>query len=64
MILIIFAERYSLHINCGGKATTIGGIDFEADTDPGGAAKFIPVRALWGISTTGHFWDSKPTSND
>ncbi|KAM2173547.1 hypothetical protein ACFX1R_038374 [Malus domestica] len=57
-------ERYSLHINCGGKATTIGGIDFEADTYPGGAAKFIPVRALWGISTTGHFWDSKPTFND
>ncbi|KAI5331407.1 hypothetical protein L3X38_021533 [Prunus dulcis] len=58
-------DRYSLHINCGGKATTIGRINFEGDTDLGGAAKFVPVRPIWGISTTGHFWDVvKPTSND
>ncbi|CAN6689606.1 unnamed protein product [Malus baccata var. baccata] len=57
-------DRYSLHINCGGKATTVGGVDFEADTDLGGPAKFVPVRPMWGISTTGHFWDANPTSND
>ncbi|VVA29379.1 Hypothetical predicted protein [Prunus dulcis] len=57
-------DRYSLHINCGGKATTIGGINFEGDPDLGGAAKFVPVRPIWGISTTGHFWDANPTSND
>ncbi|XP_028966121.2 probable leucine-rich repeat receptor-like serine/threonine-protein kinase At3g14840 isoform X2 [Malus domestica] len=57
-------DRYSLHINCGGTATTVGGVDFEADTDLGGPAKFVPVRPMWGISTTGHFWDANPTSND
>ncbi|PQQ01641.1 hypothetical protein Pyn_33241 [Prunus yedoensis var. nudiflora] len=57
-------DQYSLHINCGGKATTIGGINFEGDPDLGGPAKFVPVRPIWGISTTGHFWDANPTSND
>ncbi|XP_024198025.1 probable leucine-rich repeat receptor-like serine/threonine-protein kinase At3g14840 [Rosa chinensis] len=57
-------DQYSLHINCGGKATTIGGINFEADQDPGGAAHFVPSGPSWGFSSTGHFWDVNTTSKD
>lgn len=58
-------DYYSLHINCGGKQTTIGNIKYEADQDVGGVAKFVPVGdGRWGISTTGEFWDlSKGDSN-
>ncbi|PON83560.1 GPCR kinase [Trema orientale] len=49
---------YLLHINCGGPKTTIGGITYEADQDPGGEAKFVSVEdGRWGTSTTGEFWD-------
>ncbi|KAJ7947204.1 putative Leucine-rich repeat transmembrane protein kinase [Quillaja saponaria] len=44
--------KYSLHINCGGKSATFGDIQYEADEDPGGAAKFVPVRNRWGFSGT------------
>ncbi|XP_068322386.1 probable leucine-rich repeat receptor-like serine/threonine-protein kinase At3g14840 [Pyrus communis] len=54
-------EDYSLHINCGGSKTTVGGIIFEDDRDLGGDAKFVPVRPNWGISSTGLFWDVEPT---
>ncbi|KAK9936655.1 hypothetical protein M0R45_013484 [Rubus argutus] len=57
-------DQYSLHINCGGEETTIGGIKFEADQVPGGAAYFAPSIASWGISSTGHFWDVNATSSD
>ncbi|PRQ31309.1 putative protein kinase RLK-Pelle-DLSV family [Rosa chinensis] len=57
-------DQYSLHINCGGKATTIGGINFEADQDPGGAAHFVPTGHSWEFSSTGHFWNTGVTSND
>ncbi|PON42872.1 GPCR kinase [Parasponia andersonii] len=58
-------DQYSLHINCGGRATTIGGITYESDQDLGGAAKFVPVGDnRWGISSTGDFWDVNTTSND
>ncbi|KAG5223942.1 leucine-rich repeat receptor serine/threonine-protein kinase [Salix suchowensis] len=30
------AERYSMHINCGGPAATIGKTIYEADDEPGG----------------------------
>ncbi|KAL6206761.1 hypothetical protein ACLB2K_024008 [Fragaria x ananassa] len=53
--------QYSLHINCGGGATTIGGFNYEHDTDLGGAAKFVP-RSNWGTSSTGVFWDTNVTS--
>ncbi|KAM1592749.1 hypothetical protein EV2_037632 [Malus domestica] len=61
-ILIIFEEEYSLHINCGGSKTTVGGIIFEEDLDPGGDSYFVPVIPNWGISTTGRFWDVNVTS--
>ncbi|KAJ6349259.1 hypothetical protein OIU77_006778 [Salix suchowensis] len=49
-------ERYSMHINCGGPAATIGKTTYEADDDPGGAAKYASTID-WQKSTTGHFWD-------
>ncbi|XP_021813168.1 probable leucine-rich repeat receptor-like serine/threonine-protein kinase At3g14840, partial [Prunus avium] len=51
-------DQYSLHINCGGKQTTIKGVTFEEDQDPGGEATFVPRRTIWGTSSTGFFWDS------
>ncbi|XP_038688239.1 probable leucine-rich repeat receptor-like serine/threonine-protein kinase At3g14840 isoform X2 [Tripterygium wilfordii] len=50
--------RYSFHINCGGRATTIGDISYEGDEKNGGPANYIPaVQEDWMTSTTGHFWD-------
>ncbi|EXB36797.1 putative LRR receptor-like serine/threonine-protein kinase [Morus notabilis] len=59
-------DHYSLHINCGGRETTIGGITYEGDRDAGGAAKFVPNMRdnRWGVSSTGDFWDVNATSND
>ncbi|KAG5223949.1 receptor protein kinase [Salix suchowensis] len=51
------AERYSVHINCGGLATTIEKTTYEADDDLGGAAKYAFAGRDWQKSTTGHFWD-------
>ncbi|KAL0011467.1 hypothetical protein SO802_006575 [Lithocarpus litseifolius] len=56
-------EQYSLHINCGGIATTIGNIEFEKDQDPAGAAKFVSITNSWGLSSSGNFWDVNITSN-
>ncbi|XP_004295405.1 PREDICTED: probable leucine-rich repeat receptor-like serine/threonine-protein kinase At3g14840-like [Fragaria vesca subsp. vesca] len=56
--------QYSLHINCGGGVTTIGGVNYEDDTDLGGGAKFVPVRSNWGTSSTGVFWDTNVTAGD
>ncbi|GMY37735.1 probable LRR receptor-like serine/threonine-protein kinase At1g07650 [Fagus crenata] len=50
-------DQYSLHINCGGKATTAGKIKYEEDVDLAGAAKYVHVRENWGFSSTGNFWD-------
>ncbi|KAF3955626.1 hypothetical protein CMV_019170 [Castanea mollissima] len=50
-------DRYSMHINCGGNATTIGKITYEADNDPGGSAEFFHEKENWGFSSTGLFWD-------
>ncbi|XP_055961744.1 probable leucine-rich repeat receptor-like serine/threonine-protein kinase At3g14840 isoform X2 [Mercurialis annua] len=57
-------DRYSLHINCGGGGTTIGSISYEGDEESGAAAKFIPNRETWEISTTGHFWDKDRSASD
>jgi len=47
-----------VHINCGGPEATIGNTIYEADNEPGGAAKYVYKREEdWQISTTGHFWD-------
>jgi hypothetical protein len=54
-----------LYINCGGRATTIGGIKYEEDIDPGGSAKFFRMtNDTWGFSSTGFFWDVSSTSKD
>ncbi|KAM5585977.1 hypothetical protein ABKV19_005074 [Rosa sericea] len=57
-------DQYSLHINCGGQATTIGGINFEEDQDLGSASYFVPSGPSWGFSSTGHFWDVNVTATD
>ncbi|XP_022715708.1 probable LRR receptor-like serine/threonine-protein kinase At1g07650 isoform X3 [Durio zibethinus] len=57
-------HQYSLYINCGGGKTTIGNINYEADYDQGGAAKYVPTGSNWEVSSTGHFWDTNPSSND
>ncbi|GMY37744.1 probable leucine-rich repeat receptor-like serine/threonine-protein kinase At3g14840, partial [Fagus crenata] len=57
-------DRYSLHINCGGKATTTGKIKYEEDVDLAGAAKYVHVRENWGFSSTGNFWDVNTAAND
>ncbi|PRQ29276.1 putative non-specific serine/threonine protein kinase [Rosa chinensis] len=43
----------------GGRNTTVGGINFEGDQDPGGPSAFVPAGANWGFSNTGHFWDTE-----
>ncbi|XP_048322233.2 probable leucine-rich repeat receptor-like serine/threonine-protein kinase At3g14840 isoform X2 [Ziziphus jujuba] len=51
-------DKYSLHINCGGKQIIIGNTKYEGDEDVGSAAKlFYNNTANWGFSNTGHFWD-------
>ncbi|XP_062095694.1 probable leucine-rich repeat receptor-like serine/threonine-protein kinase At3g14840 isoform X2 [Humulus lupulus] len=52
-------DHYSLHINCGGKPTTIGDIKYEGDEESAGAAKFFHNSAsTWGFCNTGEFWGS------
>jgi hypothetical protein len=54
-----------LHINCGGRATTIADIKYEEDLDPGGSAKFVQMTdKTWGFSSTGFFEDANSTSKD
>ncbi|KAE8708859.1 putative LRR receptor-like serine/threonine-protein kinase [Hibiscus syriacus] len=57
-------DWYSVHINCGGGSTTIGGINYDGDEDLGGPAKYFPLRETWETSSTGHFWDTSVTSKD
>ncbi|XP_043818214.1 probable leucine-rich repeat receptor-like serine/threonine-protein kinase At3g14840 isoform X3 [Manihot esculenta] len=57
-------DRYSLHINCGGGATKMGSITYEADEEAGAAAKYVPIKESWEISNTGHFWDKSRSSSD
>lgn len=49
------SEQYSLHINCGGKPITIGGITYEGDEASGGGAKFFQDTVNWGFSSTGDY---------
>ena len=54
-------DKYSLHINCGGKQTTIRKIKYESDEDSGGPAMFVHSQPTWGFSSTGDFsgiWSS------
>ncbi|KAF4359851.1 hypothetical protein G4B88_020372 [Cannabis sativa] len=57
-------DRYSVHINCGGKEVTIGNIKYQADEDVGGSAKFFQSPADWGFSSTGDFWDIWSSTKD
>ncbi|KAJ6296973.1 hypothetical protein OIU78_022655 [Salix suchowensis] len=57
------AERYSVHINCGGPAATIGKTTYEADDEKGGAAQYVSTGRDWLKSTTGHFRDDDSSSN-
>ena len=59
-----YVDLYSLHINCGGKETTVGHIKYEGDEDPAGPAKYFQMKPNWGFSNTGHFWDVHVTAND
>ncbi|XP_062096121.1 probable LRR receptor-like serine/threonine-protein kinase At1g07650 isoform X3 [Humulus lupulus] len=55
-------DYYSLHINCGGKQTTIGDIVYEGDEEPVDVAKFFQnSAATWGFSNTGDLWDFNST---
>ncbi|KAK7858400.1 putative leucine-rich repeat receptor-like serine/threonine-protein kinase [Quercus suber] len=59
-------QLYSLNINCGGNATTIGNIKYEADLELGGAAKFVHMMSddSWGFSSTGDFWGIWSAAHD
>ncbi|KAF3949904.1 hypothetical protein CMV_024279 [Castanea mollissima] len=57
-------DWYSVHINCGGKASTVENIKYEVDDDPALAGKFFNVRENWGFSSSGKFWDLNTTAND
>ena len=59
-----YVDWYSLHINCGGKETTVGRIKYEGDEDPAGPAKYFYVKPNWGFSNTSQFWDIDITPND
>ncbi|KAM3700636.1 hypothetical protein ACJW31_05G113300 [Castanea mollissima] len=56
-------DQYSLHIYCGGKATTVGNIQYEDNEDRAGPAKFFHERENWGFSSTGSFWDYNTLEN-
>ncbi|XP_065878573.1 probable leucine-rich repeat receptor-like serine/threonine-protein kinase At3g14840 isoform X2 [Euphorbia lathyris] len=56
--------QYSVHINCGGRSTTIGSITYQGDDVAGGAAKYVPTKAQWEVSTSGHYWDDSTSSDD
>ncbi|CBI22045.3 hypothetical protein VitviT2T_017504 [Vitis vinifera] len=50
--------HYSLHINCGGKETSINGsTKYEADLEPTGASMFY-LGQNWAFSSTGNFMDN------
>ncbi|XP_024987335.1 probable LRR receptor-like serine/threonine-protein kinase At1g07650 [Cynara cardunculus var. scolymus] len=57
-------KHQSVHINCGGPGATVGNKFYEADQEPGGAAKFVPLIKLWGTSSTGSLYNVKGTSDE
>ncbi|XP_014523058.2 probable leucine-rich repeat receptor-like serine/threonine-protein kinase At3g14840 isoform X2 [Vigna radiata var. radiata] len=48
----------SLHINCGGNQTTIGGITYDEDIYPAGPAVYKQIGNNWALSNTGLFMDN------
>ena len=63
-MVLLYIDRYSMHINCGGSATTIGNIMYEADSEQGSSAKFFHEKENWGFSSTGLFWDTDASLSD
>ncbi|QCE10163.1 serine/threonine-protein kinase PBS1 [Vigna unguiculata] len=51
----------SLHINCGGNQTTIGGITYDEDIYPAGPAVYRQSGNNWALSNTGLFMDNNNT---
>lgn len=51
-------EVTSLHINCGGNQTTIGGITYDEDIYPAGPAVYKQIGNNWALSNTGLFMDN------
>ncbi|CAN0897362.1 Probable LRR receptor-like serine/threonine-protein kinase At1g07650 [Linum grandiflorum] len=49
--------RYSLHINCGGKETSLNNTFYQADREPRGASMYYSSQN-WAMSSTGHFVDN------
>jgi len=56
--LLLVPEVTSLHINCGGNKTTIGGITYDEDLYPAGPAVYKQSGKNWALSNTGHFMDN------
>ncbi|XP_017250274.1 probable leucine-rich repeat receptor-like serine/threonine-protein kinase At3g14840 isoform X2 [Daucus carota subsp. sativus] len=48
-------DRYSLHINCGGKQVTIGDRTFEDDEESADPENYHIITGYWGSSITGVF---------
>ena len=42
----------------------MGNIVYEGDQYEGGSAKFHPMNAYWGFSSSGRFWDINRTITD
>ncbi|PPR88262.1 hypothetical protein GOBAR_AA32430 [Gossypium barbadense] len=58
IIASIHSNKYSLHINCGGKELNISGdTTYEADIEPRGASMFYPGHG-WALSSSGNFMDN------
>ncbi|KAK2999257.1 LOW QUALITY PROTEIN: hypothetical protein RJ639_024229 [Escallonia herrerae] len=59
------SDWHSLHINCGGRETSVdGNIKYEDDTDSAGSSRFFQSRTNWALSSTGHFLDDdRPTDS-
>jgi hypothetical protein len=49
-----------MYINCGGNETKIGGIVYEADSNPNGTSTFFrSSNGAWAYSSMGKFIDSQ-----
>jgi len=59
--LFLVPEVKSLHINCGGNQTTIGGITYDEDIYPAGPAVYRQSGNNWALSNTGLFMDNNNT---
>ncbi|KAJ0986382.1 hypothetical protein J5N97_004738 [Dioscorea zingiberensis] len=49
------AKYYTLFINCGGPAWTIGEDEYQGDTDTEGPSYYISYNDKWAYSSTGSF---------